>query len=434
MRTRFVTSLAFSLASLAILGPAQSPIKVSPGGVKLPAGPLRLPPGARSTPLVLRPKQPSVDTAPEVDCEVMPGDTIFPAMLLAGANLRDGGAPPNDLVLGDGARDNAPVVRVVARAANVPVEVTIACDDVMERSAFRGTLAKANQVYTILPKVLWKYKALAQSRQQMPVNVVFRVKVGNNPEVERVRTCSLRTINDCPVQFVVGDQLAKVQLVFAAYVNEDHPWVDSLLKSALFTGLVTAFTGYQDKSDDAVRLQVEAIWRALQRHNISYSSITRVAAPQSPQLLSQHVRFLDESLEAQQANCIDGTVMIASILRKIGINTRIVLVPGHAFLAIDLDPEAKRVVGLETTCLGQAKLALGVDFEAASKASFQQALDIGTQRLLDDAGRFGGTAPADAGYVIVDIGAARQYGVRPIPYTPPPGKTHDGPPKLIRIR
>lgn len=433
MRVQFVGSLAFLLIGSSELVPAQSPIKVPPGGIKLPAGqPLRLPPGSRSTPLVLKPKQPDVRTPPELECEVMPGNTIFPAMLFAGANMRDTG-PPGDLVLGEGARDNAPAVRVATPVANAPVVVTVACDEVMEPSTFRGVLAKANEVYTILPKILWKYKALAQSRQQVPVNVVFRVRIGDAPEIERVCTCSLRTINDCPLQFVVGDELAKVELVFAAYVNEDHPWVDSLLKSALFTGLTTAFTGYQQKSEDAVLLQVEAVWRALQRHNISYSSITTLAAPQTPRLMSQHVRFLDESLAAQQANCIDGTVMIASILRKIGINTRIVLVPGHAFLAIDLDPKADRIVGLETTCLGEAKIAIGVPFEQESRASFQRALEVGTQRLVENAARFGSTAPGDAGYVIVDVAAARLHGVQPIPYTPPPGAATT-PPKLIRIR
>lgn len=429
MRLCLAALVAVASLSLSALVPAQ--IKVPPGGVKLPAGRMAPLPG-KSTPLILK-KPPVAGQPPEIATEVMPEDSIFPSLLFAVANIRRP-LPENEFALGGGSSDNAPAAYVIAHTANAPVTVTVTCDEVMDPSTWKGTLAKPEELYMILPKIRWKYKALAQSRQQMPVNVVIRVKVGDADEVENVHTCSLRTIHDCPLQVKAGDQTAKLPLAFAAYVNEDHPWVDELLKSALATGVVDKFVAYQVPGDESVLRQVEAIWRALQRRNISYSSITNLAAPQNAALHSQHVRFLDESIQEQQANCIDGTVMFASVLRKVGIEPTIVCVPGHAFLAFALDAKGTRFCGLETTCIGQAKLAIGRDFEKESAASFQKALDIGTARLQKDLLRFDSADPKDADYMTVDIAAARQLGVRPIPYTPAEGAAKDGPPRLIRIR
>ncbi|MFZ8431498.1 hypothetical protein ACO1MU_14375, partial [Staphylococcus aureus] len=66
---------------------------------------------------------------------------------------------------------------------------------------------------------------------------------------------------------------------------------------------------------------------------------------------SQHVRFIDDSVRVRQANCIDGTVLFASILRKIGIDPLIVLVPGHAFLGFYLDGQRRQIAFLETTMM-----------------------------------------------------------------------------------
>jgi hypothetical protein len=69
-------------------------------------------------------------------------------------------------------------------------------------------------------------------------------------------------------------------------------------------------------------------------------------------VISQHVRLFDEALAARQANCIDGTAVLAAVLRKIGIEPYLVLIPGRMFLAFDLDKEGETTLGLETTMMG----------------------------------------------------------------------------------
>ena len=64
------------------------------------------------------------------------------------------------------------------------------------------------------------------------------------------------------------------------------------------------------------------------------------------------MRLIDESINNAQANCVDGSVLLASLLRKIDIEPVLVYVPGHCYLAFYLDAEQKHLVGLETTLIG----------------------------------------------------------------------------------
>ncbi len=51
---------------------------------------------------------------------------------------------------------------------------------------------------------------------------------------------------------------------------------------------------------------------------------------------------------------MDGTVLLAAILRKIGLRPCLVHVPGHMFLAVDIDDET--TIGLETALNTPKKL------------------------------------------------------------------------------
>jgi hypothetical protein len=79
------------------------------------------------------------------------------------------------------------------------------------------------------------------------------------------------------------------------------------------------------------------------------------------------VRFVDDAITHSQANCADGSVLLASVLRKIGVQPYLIHVPGHMFLAFALD-EAERpgekgqerlthLFGIETTTIGRAQSA-----------------------------------------------------------------------------
>jgi hypothetical protein len=54
---------------------------------------------------------------------------------------------------------------------------------------------------------------------------------------------------------------------------------------------------------------------------------------------------------------VDGSVLFASVLRQIGIEPILVLVPGHMFMGFYLDPECTKPEFLETTMMGSIQSA-----------------------------------------------------------------------------
>ncbi len=365
---------------------------------------------------------------------VVPGGSIFPALIVGQSTVEmtaedEEGRAETEL----GELNGLLGVGVVCPADDTVVKVVVSSPTIMEESSFDGVLASEGETYSISPKIKWKYEKLLRTRQQVPVDVVFRVKVGNAPWKEIVKTCTLRSINDCLLAFDIGDEYTDTTWLYTAYVNEDHPWVDGILRDAIATGVVEHFTGYQANDPEEVLKQVYAVWRVFQNRGIHYSDISTVSA-QKKSVVSQHVRFLDECITHKQANCIDGTVMFASVLRKIGIQTHIVTVPGHAFLTFRTTKDVEDETGLETTLMGRVTkedfdrkqdrlgkllriLGESETYEEASFKSFEQAVQVGSERFAAELPHFD-QSETDPNYWFISVDEAREKGVKPLAYLP----------------
>lgn len=380
---------------------------------------------------------------------VDPGNQIYPSMVLALATAKSEKPSQEELdartdeeakvdalteeqTLGD--PDGWVFITVKAPKANTKVRVTVECPDLMDASTYKGVLTKEGATYGIAPKIRWKYKDLAKVRQPIPVNVVFKVKLGDEEEDEDVKVCTLHTINDCPylhLEKIEGSDLLNARnlgFMFAAYVNEDHPWVDLLLKQALESRTVENFIGYQGGSEEEVFKQVYAVWNVLQQRGITYSDITKTTV-RNDMIPSQHVRFLDEAIGMKQANCVDGSVLMASILRKIGLDVFLFITPRHCYIGFFTDADRTNMVGLETTILGQAKkedfertqklrellINKPKSFDEASFDSFQAALAVGSKNLEADVEKM---KAGEFQYLQVIIKDCRDQGIHAIPYFP----------------
>ncbi|MBL8759938.1 MAG: hypothetical protein JNL50_01415 [Phycisphaerae bacterium] len=385
-------------------------------------------------------------------CHVDPANQFYPAMIIAMATAKAGDAPEElstlpaleliqkemltvERTLGD--PEGWLYVMVKAPKDDTPIKVTIECPDVMEPSTFKGVLKEGGATYGVGPKVRWKYRELSRVRQSLPVNVVFKVQLDNGEVEEDVRVCTLHTINDCPyLHLSEADESGQMtahnmSFLFAAYVNEDHPWVDQILKQAIESRTVENFVGYQAGSVDDVMKQVFAVWNVLQQRGITYSDISRVSSREG-RVPSQHVRFLDESFDMKQANCVDGSVLLASVLRKIGIDVFLMLTPKHCYIGFFTDAGREHMVGLETTMMGRARKdelertsnlrsLLGDErtFDQASLESFDGALGAGTKALEEDIKKM---ATGEFMYLQVLIKEAREQGIKAIPYVRPEEK------------
>jgi len=199
--------------------------------------------------------------------------------------------------------------------------------------------------------------------------------------------------------------------------------VQSVLQAALKYRAVDHFDGYQENAA-IVRKQVFALWNVFQRAHVHYSSTTTAsAASPKGKVFSQSVRFIDETIREQQANCVDGSVLFASVLYKIGIDPVLVLLPGHMFVGYYVDRQHRRIEFLETTLLGhghqpsQYNLAFSPVLHpvetSESYRQFMTALQYANQEYQQK------VAPhlADGGmqYQLIDIRKAREQGINAIP-------------------
>lgn len=354
-------------------------------------------------------------------------DQLFPSFIIATATLKLPEEAIEDRdedeeVLGD--TQGLLGVSIEAEEDDTEVTVTISCGTIMEPSVFKGTLEKKGTTYTIFPKIKYKYDVLAKRSQPGPITVTYKVQSGDDTQ-EQSETLTLRSINDCPFTLSEEGKPVDVCFMFAAYVNEQHPFVDKVLRESLNTKVVDSFTGYQSKDKAEVYRQVYAVWHALTLRDLKYSDITTSSAD-SDAVNSQHVRMIDESINNAQANCVDGSVLMASVLRKVGIEPVLIMVPGHCYLGFQLDAEGKEFAALETTLLGSAPEGDAVEIAGADEVgreewesrkswkSFTAALAIGTADLAKNAEKF--KKHDDADYQIISVAAARKLGILPIAF------------------
>ncbi|WP_300700680.1 hypothetical protein [Bacteroides sp.] len=283
------------------------------------------------------------------------GGNIFPSSILSVATTDAQVIVPVDSMY-VGNPKSCIAVRIRSGKAYSKVRVEVAETPFFSRSVSEFVLAKPRTEYTIYPDVIWNYEALKQINQAEPISVAITVEMNGKDLGQRVRTFSVRSINECLLGYVSnGTKFHDTGIFFAAYVNEENPMIDQLLREALNTRIVNRFLGYQAGSADAVDKQVYALWNVLQKRNFRYSSVSNTSLS-SNVVFSQRVRTFDDALESSQINCVDGSVLFASLLRAINIEPILVRTPGHMFVGYYTDSNHKDMNFLETTMIGDVDL------------------------------------------------------------------------------
>lgn len=135
-----------------------------------------------------------------------------------------------------------------------------------------------------------------------------------------------------------------------AWVTPNRPEVHALLRQAAEHAPSRAISSYQVDAQ-GVEAQVSAIYQTLQKLDIAYvNSVLTMGAV--PGLLMQRVRLPRQSIAERAANCLDGTVLMASLLEAASLHPALVLIPGHAFLGWQSGDGDESWDYVETTQLG----------------------------------------------------------------------------------
>jgi hypothetical protein len=247
-------------------------------------------------------------------------------------------------------------IRVKSQPDNAHIIIKIPESPFFEATETEVVLPRKNVSYLIYPDMVFKYEALKSNTQSVPLDITVQLSLNGRNLGKKHKTFSVRSINECLLGYF--DQRKKFHptgIFFAAYVNEEHPMIDRILREALDTRIVRRFEGYQSRNPEQVKKQVYAIWSALQKRDFKYSSIVNTSMPSS-NVYTQRVRTLDDAFASSQINCVDGSVLFASLLRAINIEPILVRMPGHMFVGFYLDKKRTERAFLETTMIGDVDL------------------------------------------------------------------------------
>ena len=223
------------------------------------------------------------------------GGNIFPSLILSTATTDTLIVAPTE----KGALGNPKSgisIQITSPVKDARLHVEVAETPFFKRSVSEFILPEEGKAYTVYPDILWNYDALRNNTQAEPITVSVEVQIKDREASQRVRTFSVRSINECLIGYNdKKNRFHNTGVLFAAYVNEDSPLIDKILREALNTRIVNRFMGYQNKRKDYVDKQVYALWNVLQRRKFRYSSIS-YSSLSSNVVYSQRVRTLEDAL------------------------------------------------------------------------------------------------------------------------------------------
>ena len=175
-----------------------------------------------------------------------------------------------------------------------------------------------------------------------------------------------------------------------SFVTPNHPAINSLVvKTAEALKKVTGssvLTAYQTCNSNDVRLQVAAVFTAVHQLGIVYRSV-----PASYEDIGQRITMPDQVISIKIGNCIELTLLMASVLESIGINTVVIIQKGHAYLGVWLVDDCYSCSICDDASYIEKKCSRGIDEMlvvectqvAQETTSFENAVKIAEQNLAD---------------------------------------------------
>ena len=194
-----------------------------------------------------------------------------------------------------------------------------------------------------------------------------------------------------------------------SFIMPNDPAVDRLLKATSdvlrSAGKKDQLDGYDTKSRTRVWEYASALWTAVCNLGLSYA-----LPPASFERNGQKVRTPGVILEGKVATCLDTSLLFASVLEQLGLNSLIILTEGHAFVGLWLQPQefAQLVTEDVTAVRKRIDLKEMVVFEttlvtSAYPPSFTQATDAALLHLIEE--QFNAA---------IDVRRARMQKIRPL--------------------
>ena len=246
------------------------------------------------------------------------------------------------------------------------------------------------------------------------VNTTFNIKVWADYADEEHRQEMFS--KDYDIRLLAYDQWLGIDILpqsLSSFVMPNHPAIPKVVVDAAailkqMTGQ-SSFNEYQTRNPDDVLRQVAAVYAAIHQQGIVYRAL-----PASFEQTGQRITLPYQVLESKLGNCLELTILFASVLEAIGINTGIIIQKGHAFLAVWLVDDCYQHGICDDASFIEKKCSRGIGemivlettMATHENTSFDNAMQTASAQLADMA-QF---------QMMIDVKRCRLENYRPMPY------------------
>ncbi len=221
---------------------------------------------------------------------------------------------------------------------------------------------------------------------------------------------------DIPVDILAYDEWSGSDIMpelISSFMSPNHPRISEVIsKASLYMQKWTgspSFTGYQTEDPNTAKMQAAAVYAALQEENIAYTM-----PPAGYERSGQRVRLPYTVLAEKHGTCLDLSLLYASCLESIGLNSLIILVKGHCFAGLWLEDETFPDCVQDDPTAVSKRAAAGIDkifpvectdFSAGKSVSFENSSAHAMAALSE----------TDNFRCAIDVRRCRGSGIRPMP-------------------
>jgi very-short-patch-repair endonuclease len=197
-----------------------------------------------------------------------------------------------------------------------------------------------------------------------------------------------------------------------AFVTPNDPAIGPLLKSASSVleehGYRGALDGYQSHDPNRVFLLANAIWSAVTIRSLTYAN-----PPGSFEQVGQKTRRIGVILQEGLATCLDTTLLFASALEAMGLNTVLVMKRDHCFVGVWLRKKIPRKL-IEEDCSELRKAIVADELLVFETTLVTQRPPVPFDRAVTAAESALGESNEHDFVAAIDVARARMAGIRPL--------------------
>ena len=179
----------------------------------------------------------------------------------------------------------------------------------------------------------------------------------------------------------------------ASWITPHDRLVETVLARAKQFTPDRRLPGYEDwktppQQEQATYRQAKAIFTALQRSGLSYVKSSFTLGDHKG--VSERVRMPHESLSHNSANCIDAAVMYASLFENLGMESTVVIVPGHAYAGVRVAQGSSKFLMIDVALTGRSTFEAAV---ASAETGLSRHAPSTVTRVMVEQARSAGIYP-----------------------------------------